>query len=85
MPNNAAAISAKNLTKTLGGLMVLDDLSFDIAKGQTVALVGANGAGKTTLLNTISGVLQPAAGNVEFLGKRIENGLGRQSQRRKSK
>ncbi|MEJ2047502.1 MAG: ABC transporter ATP-binding protein, partial [Dehalococcoidia bacterium] len=37
-----------------------------------VALVGANGAGKTTLLNTISGLLQPASGTIEFLGQRID-------------
>ena len=37
-----------------------------------MALVGANGAGKTTLLNTISGLLRPASGSVEFLGKRID-------------
>ncbi len=37
-----------------------------------MALVGANGAGKTTLLNTISGLLRPASGSVEFLGKKIE-------------
>jgi branched-chain amino acid transport system ATP-binding protein len=48
------------------------DVSLKVDEGEIVALIGANGAGKTTLLNTISGLLRPASGNVEFLGKRID-------------
>ena len=47
-------------------------VSLQIEKDEIVALIGSNGAGKTTLLNTISGLLHPASGNVEFLGKRID-------------
>jgi branched-chain amino acid transport system ATP-binding protein len=43
-----------------------------VDEGEIVALVGGNGAGKTTLLNTISGLLRPASGSVEYLGKRID-------------
>jgi branched-chain amino acid transport system ATP-binding protein len=55
-----------------GKVQALWDVSLGIAEGEIVALVGANGAGKTTLLNTISGVLRPSAGSVEFMGRRID-------------
>ena len=55
-----------------GKVQALWDVSLKIEEGEIVALVGANGAGKTTLLNTISGVLHPVSGSVEFLGKRID-------------
>jgi branched-chain amino acid transport system ATP-binding protein len=55
-----------------GNIQALWDVSLDIREAELVALVGANGAGKTTLLNTISGLLHPTSGQIEFLGKRID-------------
>jgi branched-chain amino acid transport system ATP-binding protein len=55
-----------------GNIQTLWDVSLEIDADETVALVGGNGAGKTTLLNTISGLLRPASGRVEFLGNRVE-------------
>jgi branched-chain amino acid transport system ATP-binding protein len=55
-----------------GKSQALYDVSLEIEEKEIVALVGANGAGKTTLLNTISGLLHPASGNVEFLGQKID-------------
>ncbi len=55
-----------------GKAQALWDVSLNIDEAEIVALVGANGAGKTTLLNTISGLLRPASGSVEFLGQRID-------------
>jgi branched-chain amino acid transport system ATP-binding protein len=65
-------LAVKNLDTVYGKVQALWDVSFTIDETEIVALIGANGAGKTTLLNTISGVLQPAAGIVEFLGNRID-------------
>jgi branched-chain amino acid transport system ATP-binding protein len=55
-----------------GNIQTLWDVSLKVQAAEMVALVGGNGAGKTTLLNTISGVLHPASGTVEFLGNRID-------------
>jgi branched-chain amino acid transport system ATP-binding protein len=61
-----------NINTLYGKAQALWDVCLGINEAETVALVGSNGAGKTTLLNTISGLLCPASGSVEFLGKRIE-------------
>jgi len=55
-----------------GDLQALWDVSFKIEKGEVVVIVGSNGAGKTTILKTISGLLHPKSGIINFSGKRIE-------------
>jgi branched-chain amino acid transport system ATP-binding protein len=65
-------LEVSNLDVFYGKSQALRDVSLRVNEGEIVALVGANGAGKTTLLNTISGLLRPASGNVEFLGERID-------------
>jgi len=57
-----------------GDIQALYNVSIRVEENEVVSIVGANGAGKTTLLKTISGLLQPASGRVEFLGRQI-NGL----------
>lgn len=59
-------LEVKNITKKFGDLVALDDVSFAISKGETVAVIGPNGAGKTTLLNVISGLLKPDSGSLVF-------------------
>jgi branched-chain amino acid transport system ATP-binding protein len=51
---------------------VLHGVSFQVQEGQMVAIVGANGAGKSTILKTISGLLRPFSGTIEFFGERID-------------
>lgn len=55
-----------------GKVQALWDVCIKVHEAEIVALVGSNGAGKTTLLNTITGLLPPASGTVEFLGRRID-------------
>jgi branched-chain amino acid transport system ATP-binding protein len=62
------------LRKEFGGLMAVFDVSFDVERGEIVALIGPNGAGKTTIFNLISGVLEPTRGEVRFEGHTL-NGL----------
>jgi branched-chain amino acid transport system ATP-binding protein len=61
-----------NVETFYGKTQALWDVCLSVSVKEIVALVGANEAGKTTLLNTISGLLSPASGHVEFLGKRID-------------
>jgi branched-chain amino acid transport system ATP-binding protein len=65
-------LEVSNLSVFYGNSQALREVSLKVSEGEIVALVGANGAGKTTLLNTISGLLRPTLGSVEFLGKRID-------------
>jgi branched-chain amino acid transport system ATP-binding protein len=65
-------LEVSNLDVFYGKSQALRDVSLKVAEKEIVALVGTNGAGKTTLLNTISGLVRPASGSVEFLGKRID-------------
>ena len=65
-------LEVSNIDTFYGKIQALWSVSLNVGEAEVVALVGANGAGKTTLLNTISGLLHPASGSVEFLGKRID-------------
>jgi branched-chain amino acid transport system ATP-binding protein len=64
-------LEINNLDTFYGNVQALWDVSLKIDEGEIVALVGANGAGKSTLLKTVSGVVHPVSGNIQFLGKRI--------------
>ena len=64
-------LTVRHLDVGYGEVQVLWDVSLEIFAGEIVALVGANGAGKTTLLSTISGLLQPRGGTIEFDGQPI--------------
>ena len=65
-------LSVKNISTFYGKIQALWDVSFEVHEGEIVAFVGANGAGKTTLLNTISGIVRPASGSIQFLGQRMD-------------
>ena len=79
-------LEVKNLSKSFGGLKVIDQLSFSVARGERLALIGPNGAGKTTVFNLITGVFAPDAGGIVLEGAdittlpsryRIRRGLAR--------
>ena len=67
----AALLSVTGIQKWFGALHALDGVSFDIAPGETVGLVGDNGAGKSTLLKVLSGVHQPTEGTITLEGKEV--------------
>lgn len=65
-------LSVSSLSRRFGGLLALNDLSFDVQRGEIVSLIGPNGAGKTTAFNVIAGFLRATAGTVTFAGRRID-------------
>jgi branched-chain amino acid transport system ATP-binding protein len=71
----------KNLTVKFGGLVALDDVSFNIKRGEILGLIGPNGAGKTTCFNAMTGVYKPTSGEVllegESLGGRQQHKITR--------
>lgn len=64
-------LAVRNLTKAFRGLIAVKDVSFDVRKGEILAVIGPNGAGKTTCFNLIAGALKPTSGHVEFEGERL--------------
>src|SRR5665213_1705667 len=65
-PERAPILSVTKLSKRFGGFYALDGLSFHVAPGEILGLVGPNGSGKTTAINVISGLYAPDGGRVVF-------------------
>jgi branched-chain amino acid transport system ATP-binding protein len=65
-------LKLSNIESYYGPVMAIRGISLEVARGQIVTLLGANGAGKTTVLKTISGILDPQKGSIEFLGQPIQ-------------
>lgn len=63
-------LRVQNLTKDFGGLRAIDNVSFEMSKGEFVGLIGPNGCGKTTTFNCISGLLEATKGEVEVFKQR---------------
>ncbi|KLV27552.1 MULTISPECIES: ABC transporter ATP-binding protein [Niallia] len=61
----------KDLNVYYGNIQALKGVTLDIKEGEIVTLIGANGAGKSTLLKTLSGLIKPRKGSIEYLGKSI--------------
>ena len=73
-------LSAEGLRHAFGRVVALDDVSFSLAPGQTLAIFGPNGAGKTTLLKVLAGLIHPQAGTARLEGGRRALGwIGHQS------
>ncbi|HEY8635437.1 MAG TPA: ABC transporter ATP-binding protein [Candidatus Dormibacteraeota bacterium] len=62
-------LSISGVTKRFGGLVAIDNVSFEVQRGEVFALIGPNGAGKTTLFNCITGMFAPTTGSIVFDGK----------------
>jgi len=65
-------LEIKNMTVKYGKITAINNISLNVKEGELTTFIGANGAGKTTLLNTISGLIKPFSGEINFLGKRID-------------
>ena len=65
-------LKVENLSVHYGMIQAVRDVSFEVNEGEVVSLIGANGAGKTTILRTLSGLVRPSAGKIEFLGQEIQ-------------
>jgi branched-chain amino acid transport system ATP-binding protein len=64
-------LTLTNVTKRFGGLIAVDDLSFQVEPGQIYGVIGPNGAGKTTVFNCITGIYKPEAGSIVWRGEEI--------------
>src|SRR5256885_14087544 len=67
----ASFLEGTGVSKSFGGLRVLNEVGFRVAEGEIVALIGPNGAGKTTLFNLINGLVRPSAGAVPVGDRRV--------------
>lgn len=83
-------LRGRALTRRWGGLVAVNEVSIELARGSVHAVIGTNGAGKSTLINLLSGEFPPSSGGVELLGqdvsswpqaRRARAGLGRSYQR----
>jgi branched-chain amino acid transport system ATP-binding protein len=62
-------LSAKDLSVRFGGVLAVNEVSFDVRRGEVFTLIGPNGAGKTTVFNLISRIYTPTSGHIEFEGE----------------
>ena len=69
--NLAPLLSVQGVTLRFGGVVALDDVTFDVMPGQIAGLIGPNGAGKTTLFNCLSRLYQPSAGEILFENRSV--------------
>src|SRR5205814_4185204 len=71
MPPDSPIIQVENLVRKFGDRTVLDDISFNVFRGETVVVMGGSGCGKSTLLRHMIGSLKPDEGSIELLGQDI--------------
>ena len=68
-----AYLQVNGITKSFGGLVAVDHVSFEVEEGEIVSVIGPNGAGKTTVFNMLTGVYTIDSGEILFDGKAIHN------------
>jgi branched-chain amino acid transport system ATP-binding protein len=90
MSSREVVLRGRSITRRWGGVVAVNDVSIDLARGEVHAVIGTNGAGKSTLVNVLSGEIDASSGTVELLGadvtrwtqpRRARAGLGRSYQR----
>jgi branched-chain amino acid transport system permease protein len=64
-------MQVRNLSRAFGGLKAVQDVSFEVRRGEVLGIIGPNGAGKTTLFNLLNGFIRPGAGEVLFEGRAL--------------
>ena len=64
-----ALLEAEEITVQFGGIVALDELSFEMNEGEILGLIGPNGAGKTTMFNVLSRIYEPTRGRLTFDGE----------------
>jgi branched-chain amino acid transport system ATP-binding protein len=64
-------LQVREVTKTFGGIIALNRLSFDVFEGEILGIIGPNGSGKTTVVNCITGFIKPSGGRILFRGNDI--------------
>ena len=72
-PESGVLLHIEKARKQFGGVIAVNDVSFDVQAREIVALIGPNGAGKSTTFNLITGVLTSSGGNISVLGRNIDN------------
>ncbi|HLZ20057.1 MAG TPA: ATP-binding cassette domain-containing protein, partial [Smithellaceae bacterium] len=70
--NDDLLLSVSGLSVSYESIRAVDDISFDVARGEIVTLIGANGAGKSSILRAISGLI-PYTGSIAYAGKDLKN------------
>ena len=73
-PVPPAALTVADLTVRFGGVVAVDDVSFDVQPGEVVGLIGPNGAGKTTIIDAVTGFVKPAQARMS-LGEQLHRGV----------
>ena len=87
-PKNALAVTVRNLTRRFGDFVAVENISFDVKKGEIFGFLGANGAGKTTTIRMLTGLLEPSSGEGQVGGfdinrdyEKIKTRIGYMSQK----
>jgi ABC-type dipeptide/oligopeptide/nickel transport system ATPase component len=68
---DGALLSAQNVTKVFGGLVAVEDVTFEVPERSIVSIIGPNGAGKTTFFNMLTGLYRPTYGRISFAGRNV--------------